>query len=138
MSDKLDKPQEVRVALYARVSTEEQALHGFSIEAQLNVLRNYCKIYNKKIVKEYVDRGISGKSIVGRYELQQLLKDAESGEFDEVLVWKISRLARKVIDLLQMVEIFEKNDVVFRSFSENLETETPSILWCNYGRDKNE
>ncbi|PHV69739.1 resolvase [Sporanaerobium hydrogeniformans] len=125
MSDKLDKPQEVRVALYARVSTEEQALHGFSIEAQLNVLRNYCKLYNKKIVKEYVDRGISGKSIAGRYELQQLLKDAESGEFDEVLVWKISRLARKVIDLLQMVEIFEKNDVVFRSFSENFETETP-------------
>lgn len=125
MSDKLDKPQEARVALYARVSTEEQALHGFSIEAQLNVLRNYCKLYNKKIVKEYVDRGISGKSIVGRYELQQLLKDAESGEFDEVLVWKISRLARKVIDLLQMVEIFEKNDVVFRSFSENFETETP-------------
>ena len=125
MSNRLDEPKEIRVALYARVSTEEQAVHGFSIDAQLNTLRNYCSMYGKKVVKEYVDRGISGKSIAGRYELQQLLKDCEAGEFDEVLVWKISRLARKVIDLLGMVEKFEKNGVVFRSFSENFETETP-------------
>lgn len=125
MTNKLDGPKEVRVALYARVSTEEQAIHGFSIDAQLNTLRSYCNMYGKKVVKEYVDAGISGKSIAGRYELQQLLKDCEAGEFDEVLVWKISRLARKVIDLLSMVEKFEKNGVVFRSFSENFETETP-------------
>lgn len=125
MTNKLDEPKEIRVALYARVSTEEQAVHGFSIDAQLNTLRNYCSMYGKKVVKEYVDAGISGKSIAGRYELQQLLKDCEEGKFDEVLVWKISRLARKVIDLLGMVEKFEKNGVVFRSFSENFETETP-------------
>lgn len=125
MSNKLDEPKEIRVAIYARVSTEEQAVHGFSIDAQLNTLRNYCSMYGKKVVKEYVDAGISGKSIAGRYELQQLLKDCEEDKFDEVLVWKISRLARKVIDLLGMVEKFEKNGVVFRSFSENFETETP-------------
>ena len=125
MTNKLDEPKEVRVALYARVSTEEQAIHGFSIDAQLNTLRSYCNMYGKKVVKEYVDAGISGKSIAGRYELQQLLKDCEEDKFDEVLVWKISRLARKVIDLLSMVEKFEKNGVVFRSFSENFETETP-------------
>ena len=125
MTNKLDEPKEVRVALYARVSTEEQAIHGFSIDAQINTLRNYCSMYGKRVVKEYVDAGISGKSIAGRYELQQLLKDCEEDKFDEVLVWKISRLARKVIDLLSMVEKFEKNGVVFRSFSENFETETP-------------
>ena len=48
MTNKLDEPKEVRVALYARVSTEEQAIHGFSIDAQLNTLRSYCKIYGKK------------------------------------------------------------------------------------------
>ena len=114
MTNKLDEPKEVRVALYARVSTEEQAIHGFSIDAQINTLRNYCSMYGKRVVKEYVDAGISGKSIAGRYELQQLLKDCEEDKFDEVLVWKISRLARKVIDLLSMVEKFEKNGVVFR------------------------
>ena len=48
MTNKLDEPKEVIVALYARVSTEEQAIHGFSIDAQLNTLRSYCKIYGKK------------------------------------------------------------------------------------------
>ena len=115
----------IRVAIYARVSTEEQAEHGYSIDAQLDTLRNYCKMYEKIVVKEYVDRGVSGKSINGRYELQKLLRDAKNGEFDEVVVWKISRLARKTIDLLQIVDELSKHKVAFRSFSENFETETP-------------
>lgn len=109
----------IRVAIYARVSTEEQAEHGYSIDAQLDTLRNYCKMYEKIVVKEYVDRGVSGKSINGRYELQKLLRDAKNGEFDEVVVWKISRLARKTIDLLQIVDELSKHKVAFRSFSEN-------------------
>lgn len=115
----------IRVAIYARVSTDEQAEHGYSIDAQLDTLRNYCKLYNKQIMSEYVDRGVSGKSIKGRYELQQLLKDAEGGLFDEVIVWKINRMARKNIDLLQIVDLLDKNNIAFRSFSENFETETP-------------
>ena len=121
----LSEQKRIRVAVYARVSTEEQALHGFSIEAQLNTLRNYCELYHKEITGEYVDRGISGKSVAGRYELQRLLKDAKVGKFDEVIVWKISRISRKTIDLLKIVEELGKNKVTFRSFSENFETETP-------------
>lgn len=115
----------VRVAIYARVSTDEQAEHGYSIDAQLDTLRNYSALYNKQIIGEYVDRGVSGKSTKGRYELQRLLKDAEDGEFDEVIVWKINRMARKNIDLLQIVDLLDKNNIAFRSFSENFETETP-------------
>lgn len=100
----LSEQKRIRVAVYARVSTEEQALHGFSIEAQLNTLRNQCELYHKEIRGEYVDRGISGKSVAGRYELQRLLKDAKEGKFDEVIVWKISRISRKTIDLLKIVE----------------------------------
>lgn len=114
-----------RVAIYARVSTEEQAEHGYSIDAQLDTLRNYCKMYGKIVAQEYVDRGVSGKSTKGRYELQKLLRDAKDGKFDEVVVWKISRLARKTIDLLQIVDELSKHKVAFRSFSENFETETP-------------
>lgn len=114
-----------KVAIYARVSTEEQALSGYSIEAQLNTLRNYCNLYNKDVVAEYVDRGISGKSITGRVELQKMMTNVKDRKFDEVLVWKISRLSRKTIDLLKIVEEMNKNNVVFKSFSENFETETP-------------
>ncbi|MGW6190579.1 recombinase family protein [Bacillus cereus] len=115
----------IRVAIYVRVSTEEQAEHGYSIDAQLDTLRNYCQMYKKIVVKEYVDRGVSGKSIKGRYELQKLMRDAKNNEFDEVIVWKISRLARKTIDLLQIVDELSKQKISFRSFSENFETETP-------------
>ena len=52
----------IKIAIYVRVSTEEQAEHGYSIEAQLETLRNYCKVYGKEIFEEYVDAGISGKA----------------------------------------------------------------------------
>lgn len=114
-----------RVAIYARVSTEEQAEQGYSIDAQLEALNAYCRASRKIVYKEYVDRGISGKSIKGRLALQELLADAEKGLFDEVLVWKINRLARNQIDLLRIVDALNRQNVSFRSFTENFETETP-------------
>lgn len=119
----LDTPK--RVAVYVRVSTEEQAEHGFSIDAQLQMLRDYCKSTNRVIVDEYVDRGVSGKSVEGRYELQRLLADSTTGKFMEVACWKINRLARKQLDLLKIVEHLSTHNVSFRSISENFETETP-------------
>ncbi|OME28914.1 resolvase [Paenibacillus odorifer] len=113
-----------RIAIYARVSTEEQAEFGYSIDAQLDTLRAYCNLHQKTIVGEYVDRGVSGKSIDGRYELQKLLRDAKQGLFDEVLVWKINRISRRTIDLLKIVEELGQQRITFRSFSENFETET--------------
>ncbi len=118
--------QETRVAIYARVSTEEQAESGYSIDAQLDVLRRHCELYGSKIAGEYVDRGVSGKSIKGRYELQRLLKDAEQGRFNEVIVWKFNRMARKNIDLLHIVDVLERNNIAFRSFSEHFDTSSPT------------
>ncbi len=51
----------IKVAIYARVSTEEQAEQGYSIDAQLDTLRDYCRRNGKEIYDEYVDAGISGK-----------------------------------------------------------------------------
>lgn len=116
----------VKVAIYVRVSTEEQAEQGYSIDAQLDTLRNYCKLYGKEIHEEYVDAGISGTSIEGRFALQRLLKDAEKNLFHEVLVWKISRLARNSLELLTTIEQFKRLNIFFRSFTENFETETPT------------
>lgn len=113
-----------RTALYVRVSTAEQ-VEGFSIDGQLKVLNDYCRAMGKVVVKEYVEKGVSGKSINGRLKLQQLLEDAKNGEFDEVLSWKINRLARNQLDLLKIVDTLDKNNVTFRSYSENFETETP-------------
>ncbi|WP_312522464.1 recombinase family protein [Anaerospora sp.] len=115
----------IKVAIYVRVSTEEQAEHGYSIDAQLNTLRDYCRLYNKEVFHEYVDRGISGKEMTRREQLQRLLKDAEQGLFQEVIVWKFNRMSRKNKDLLEIVDWLEKHNVHFRSFSENFDTSTP-------------
>jgi len=115
----------IKVAIYARVSTEEQAEQGYSIDAQLDTLRDYCKKNGLEVHEEYVDAGFSGKSIEGRLALQRLLRDANKNSFDMILVWKINRLARKTVDFLNMIEDFKKRDIYFRSFSENFETETP-------------
>ncbi|MCP3775218.1 recombinase family protein [Paenibacillus sp. MZ04-78.2] len=114
----------IKVAIYARVSTEDQAKHGYSIKAQRKVLSDYCKLYGKEIYDVYEDSGVSGKSTEGRYELQRLLKDAENKRFDMVLVWKINRLARKTYDLLHILNQLKMYNVTFRSFTENFETET--------------
>ncbi|GAA4724180.1 recombinase family protein [Brevibacillus fulvus] len=113
------------VAIYARVSTEEQAEEGYSIQAQLDTLRQYAKQNRYIVSKEYKDEGISGKSIQNRPQLQQLLRDAKQGLFQEVIVWKINRISRNQLDLLTIVDELQKHGVSFRSYTENFETETP-------------
>jgi site-specific DNA recombinase len=115
-----------RVAIHARVSTTEQAEEGYSIDEQTRILNESCNQNGFKVYKEYVDRGISGKSIIGRPALQQLLMDAKKKEFDIVLVWKMNRLARNILDLLKIVHLLEQKNIAFRSFSESYETATPS------------
>lgn len=112
------------IAIYVRVSTEEQADEGFSIQGQLELLRNYAKANRYLIYNEYVDEGISGKSIANRPQLNKLLSDARKRLFDEVVVWKISRISRTQLDLLQIVDELSKLGISFRSDSEKFETET--------------
>ncbi|MGR5906346.1 recombinase family protein [Bacillus paranthracis] len=97
-----------KVAIYARVSTTEQAEKGYSIDAQIETVKKKCELAERIVIREYVDRGISGKSIEKRVQLQQLIRDAKSGEFEEVWVWKTNRLARNNLDLLKVVDILEK------------------------------
>jgi site-specific DNA recombinase len=115
----------VKVAIYARVSTHEQAEQGYSIDAQLDTLRGYCKKNGLEVYEEYIDAGISGTSLKGRAALQRLQRDAEKGLFDELLVWKINRLARNAYNLLGILDHLEQHNVSFRSYSDNFETSTP-------------
>lgn len=112
-----------KVAIYARVSTSEQAEEGYSIDEQLSVLRQWCENQEYSVYDEFTDRGISGKSM-NRPALLRMLKEAN--HFDMVIVWKMNRLARNILDILQMVKMLEDKQVDFRSFKENLETETPA------------
>jgi len=95
---------------------EKSRIHFHGIQIGIS------KLFFKNI---QVGRGVSGKNITDRHELQKIMRDAKKGLFDELLVLRISRLARNTIDLLQIVESLRKLNITFRSFHENFETETP-------------
>ncbi|WP_181347385.1 recombinase family protein [Thalassobacillus sp. CUG 92003] len=112
-------------AIYVRVSTKEQAEEGYSIDEQVRTLKELCEREGYKVFKVYSDRGISGKAMKNRPGLQELLRDASQKAFNTVLVWKLNRLSRKSLDLLSVIDLLKKNNIAFRSATENYETETP-------------
>ena len=121
-----DENARKRLALYTRVSTIEQSEEGYSIDEQERLLRSWAEKNNYEVYKCYSDRGISGKEIKNRQALKELLKHAEEKKFDMVISWKINRISRKLADVLKIVDILEKNDITFKSYSEPFETDTPA------------
>ena len=114
-----------RVGIYVRVSTEMQSTEGYSIDGQINQIKEYCDFHHFEVKDIYADRGISGKSM-NRPELQRMLKDAKEGNIDCVMVYKTNRLARNTSDLLKIVEDLHKQNVEFFSLSERMEVNTSS------------
>src|SRR5437879_11130412 len=112
----------MRVAIYARVST---VLNGQSPEMQLRELHEYCERRGWQLAGEYVDVGISG-SKDSRPELNRLMADAHKRRFDAVCVWKFDRFARSVSHMLRALETFKALGIEFCSYSEQLDTSTPT------------
>lgn len=94
-----------RCYIYTRVSTAIQ-VDGYSLDAQKEKLKRYAEFQEMKIVGEYSDQGRSGKSIEGREQFQQMLKDIESSKdkIDYVLVFKLSRFGRNAADVLSSLQ----------------------------------
>lgn len=114
-----------KVAIYVRVSTREQAEEGYSVGAQLEKLKLYCKSKEWIVIDEYVDGGFSGAS-TDRPALQKLIRDAYDHKMDMILVYKLDRLSRSQKDTLYLIEeVFKKNNVDFSSMNENFDTSTP-------------
>lgn len=114
-----------RTAIYIRVSTQEQAMEGYSIQAQTERLQAYCKAKGWGIFHIYTDAGFSGSNMQ-RPALSQLLEDVEAGRVDCVLVYKLDRLSRSQKDTLHMIEdVFLDHGCDFVSMSENFDTSTP-------------
>lgn len=112
-----------RVAIYVRVSTDEQAKEGFSIEGQKDKLISYCKAKDWIIQDMYVDDGYTGTN-TDRPALQSLLKNMD--KFDVVLVYKLDRLSRNQRDVLELVEgKLLENNVEFVSLLESFDTSSP-------------
>ena len=87
------------VAAYIRVSTEEQKLHGLSLDAQVHKLQEYADKNNMRIVEWYKDEGVSGRKLIKkRPELQRMIQDAEKGKFERIIFIKLDRFFRSVAE----------------------------------------
>ena len=116
--------KKIRVAIYVRVSTQEQAKEGYSINEQIDRLQKYADAHDWMVVKIYTDAGHSGSNME-RPALQDLIFDVEAGKIDKVLVYKLDRLSRSQKDTLKIIEdILLKNNADFESMTEKLDTST--------------
>lgn len=111
----------MRTALYIRVSTDEQAKEGFSIPAQKERLTQYVQSQNWDIFDHYIEEGVSAKD-TNRPELQRMMRDIRNKKVDIVLVYRLDRLTRSVLDLYKLLQEFEKYEVKFKSATEVYDT----------------
>lgn len=104
------------VACYCRVSHEEQAKFGFSIQAQKDALEKYCKENNYKY-EFYIDEGISASSMKKRKSLNEMLN--KSNVFDMVLFTKLDRLSRNVLDANNINKLLNDNKCTMKAIDED-------------------
>ena len=113
-----------RCVSYVRVSTVEQASEGVSLGSQRQIIADYVNRNNYELVGSYGDEGISGRTITKRPGIQKMLADAKEGQFDMVIIWKLSRLGRSMKDVLSIAETLYANNIELYSISESFDIST--------------
>jgi len=113
-----------RVAIYSRVSSEEQAIEGVSIEAQVAALKAYAKSMGWEIFDEYIDGGYSAGTD-DRPAFKCMINDARRKSFDIIAVCKLDRYFRNLRLLLNYLYELEQLGIKFISTQEGLDTSTP-------------
>ena len=116
----------IRVAIYARVSTDQQAQEGDSIPAQIDALTRYVNDHDDMILAgEYIDGGVSGTK-ADREELTRLTADIVAGKIDRVLITKLDRLYRSIRHYVNTMEVWEAHGVGWTAIWEPMyDTTTP-------------
>jgi putative DNA-invertase from lambdoid prophage Rac len=112
----LRKEKEVKAAIYARVSTADQ-----NCELQLRELRAYAERQGCLIIETYQD--IMSGAKANRPDLNRLMIDAHARKFDCLLVWKLDRFGRSLVDCLNNIRTLEENGVRFIAVTQGLDTD---------------
>lgn len=113
----------MRAALYIRVSTDEQARDGFSIDAQKTLLIKKAEEFHYSITDYYIDDGYSAKDMK-RPALKRLIEDVKEKKVDVVLFWRLDRFTRRSQDFHKMNETFTKHGAGIKSATEPVDTTT--------------
>jgi len=114
-----------RVGIWIRVSTEDQA-QGDSPEHHEHRAREYAKFNNWNVMEVYDLAGISGKTVMEQPEYQRMLADLKRGHITGLIFSKLARVARNTKELLDVAEVFRKQNADMISLQEKIDTSTPA------------
>ena len=109
---------------YVRVSTEEQAKHGISLDMQRSKIAAYAALEDMELIEIVADEGISGCNLKARPGIQRILEMVKSRQIKAVIVYKLDRLARNTIEALQVAKLMDRNGVALHSITEKLDTKS--------------
>src|SRR5690625_2871870 len=107
-------------ALYMRVSTEMQEEHGISLETQEETLEAYCKLKKLTDIRKYIDVGSARTT--KRKEFQKMMNHIRQGKIKRVIILRLDRLTRSIVDLNKLIQEFNKYDCELHSATENIDT----------------
>ena len=114
--------EQTRVCIYARVSTSAQ-----DYQHQLTTLRAYAKEHHYQVVKEYTEKISGAKKIADRQALSELLEDLDQNQAKKILVFECSRLSRRALDFLSIIEQLNEKKVSVFFYQNGLETLLPDL-----------
>lgn len=107
------------VAIYARQSVDKK--DSISIEMQIEFAKKEITDMEYRV---YQDKGYSGGNI-NRPEFEKMITDIKNGKINKVIVYKLDRISRSLLDFANIIELFEKHDIEFISATEKFDTSTP-------------
>ena len=110
----------MKVLGYVRVSSEMQKRKGNSIDLQNKKINEYCLLNDFDLIDVYEDDGISGMSINKRDGYKGMLDYMKKNSVDGIVVWSLSRLGRRMKDVVEFMDYLKVNDIKFCSIKENL------------------
>lgn len=109
-------------AIYMRVSTEMQERDGVSLDAQKEQLQAYCTFKGLTNVREFVDVGSARTT--NRDNFKKMMQEVESGRVKNIVIYRLDRLTRSLIDLNKIIQKINELDCALHSSSENIDTKT--------------
>mgnify|MGYP003670314770 FL=1 len=109
-----------RLIGYVRVSGNTSKLKGNSINNQISKVNDFCGLNDYELVDVLKDEGLSGMEYSKRDGYLELIERCKTENIDGVVVYCLSRLGRRMKDIIDVMELFNSNDIEFYSVKENI------------------
>jgi site-specific DNA recombinase len=110
----------MKVIGYVRVSSVTQREKNNSIPLQKKKIEEYCKLNDYELLEIYEDDGVSGMSINKRLGYKNMIEYLKDNNVDGIVVWSLSRLGRRMKDVVELMDYLNNNEIHFFSIKENL------------------